>query len=328
MPSESDHRTKYHQLITTEQAHVQDSKHQSRLIHEYDHTIFLGTAYKPGERTSFFQEKLSDEYGQTITSVETLLQAIINQKQQPISWVDMGGGNSIAMRQAACDQYLRDHVQMTSVDLLLPDLTTVFQPDFDYLVKFFPFALQDEAAPTQIQESAETVTLPQKANLITAVESIQYLNDPLTAICNWYNQLADNGWLIIATEHKWSSWIRLNNEEKRSDEPPAQQLVSVLHSAGIPVVTDHDPFHPGENGPRIRNDEWSVMAVQKKPGTHLKLNTYPSRIWVNQHDYKATYYHPTETIFEVTREPRKKARYPLSYYERLNSVFLGRNTLH
>jgi SAM-dependent methyltransferase len=205
----------------------------------------------------------------------------------------MGGGRGLSMRQLATDVAISKHLSMTNVDLFDYGFIGLEPDELTYLENLIPDVTHQLAAPHFILANAETVLLPEPADLITSVQVIQYLNNPLAAISNWYNQLADNGLLIISTEHDWASWIRYQREPGQGDqdEVPTKHLLQTLKMAGVSFATSDDidsasGYRPDPDcNHRIKN-----LVIQKAPNTQLIVNSPLSEVWVNHYDFKAAYY--------------------------------------
>ena len=104
--------------------------------------------------------------------------------------------------------------------------------------------------PTLVQSDNATVKLPKKQDVITAFEAIQYQRDKLGAIVNWYNQLEDDGILILASGGGWTRRIYENGK----DEGLFEEFCEQLRKAGIEVVVDRE-----------------TVVIRRKPGTKLDL---------------------------------------------------------
>jgi len=181
---------------------------------------------------------------------------------------------------------------MTNVDLFNfgPDgLTT---EETDYLEGLAQGMTSPETGPHPITGNVETVKLPGPADIITSIEVMQYLNNPLEALANWYNQLAENGIMIVATEHDWSYSIRYQREpdDNEQDETPTKHVLEALAKADINFAATYES--DGEDGhrPTLDPSSFRIMAVQKKPGTSLIVTRPVTKVLTNPWKYKAAYY--------------------------------------
>jgi len=297
-----------HEALLAEQATVQAKKFQARLLAKYSRYIFPGQSWREPRGSAivdFVRPIIGDAERATLDGV---LEGLSEAKAgEPVKWVDMGGGRALPMRQLGSMPDFKQRLKMTNVDLFNFGLEGVNPDELEYLEGLVPGMTEPEAEPVLITDNVETVQLPEPADIITSVEAMQYLNNPLEAITNWYNQLADNGIMIVATEHDWASWIRYNREPGSSerDETPAKHLLEELSRAGINyAVTDESDWQSGVR-PDVDPNRVRIMAIQKKPGTSLRVTKPVTEVWVNPYNFKAAYYEaPTDgssSTVEVVR---------------------------
>lgn len=282
-----------HDALITEQAAVQAEKFQGRLLAEYSSHIFPGQSWRE-PRGSAVVDFVRPIIGDTerATLYEVLAGLSKAKLGQPVHWVDMGGGRALPMRQLGADLGMRQKLRMTNVDLFSFGLNGIRPDEIEHLEDLAHGMTEPEAEPALITANVETVKLPEPADIITSVEAIQYLNNPLEAMANWYNQLSDNGIMIIATTHDWASWIRYDREPGGSeqDEIPMKHLLEELSRAGINyAVTDESDWESGVR-PRVAPDRVRIMAIQKKPETSLRVTKSVTKVWVNPYNFKAVYY--------------------------------------
>jgi hypothetical protein len=285
--------TPTHEALLAEQATVQAEKFQGRLLAEYSSYFFPGQNWREPHGSAvvdFVRPIIGDAERATLDGV---LQGLCEAKAGgPVNWVDMGGGRALPMRELGSMPEFRQRLKMTNVDLFNFGLEGVKPDEIEYLEGLAPGMTAPSAEPTIITDNVETVKLPEPADIITSVEAMQYLNNPLEAMANWYNQLTDNGIMIVATEHNWASWIRYNREPGSSerDETPAKHLLEELTRAGINyAVTVECDWQSGVR-PDVDPDRVRIIAIQKKPGTSLKITKPVTEVWVNPFNFKAVYY--------------------------------------
>lgn len=282
-----------HDALIAEQATVQAEKFQGRLLSEYSSYIFPGQRWREPRGSAvvdFIRPIIGDAER---ASLDCVLEALSEAKAgEQVNWVDMGGGRALPMRQLGSLPDFKQRIKMTNVDLFNFGLEGLKPDELEYLKGLVPGMTEPEAEPILITDNVETVKLPETADIITSVEVMQYLNNPLEAIANWYNQLADNGIIVVATEHNWTSWIRYNRHSgiNERNETPAKHLLEKLSRAGINyAVTAESDWQSGVR-PDVDPDRVSIMAIQKKPGTSLRVTKPVSEVWVNPYYFKATYY--------------------------------------
>lgn len=289
----SSHEEPRYAALLAEQAAVQAGKFQGRLLDEYSSYIFPGLNWRK-PRGSAVADFVKPVIGSTApATLDGVLAGLGRAKAgAPVHWADMGGGRALPMRQLGRVPGARARLRMTNVDLFDFGLDGLKPDELAYLEGLAPGVTAPESGPALVTGNAETVLLPEPADIITSVELMQYLGSPLEALANWYNQLADNGMLIVATEHDWPSWIRYRREAggREPGETPSRHLLEAFSQAGIRfAVTDEcdseKGFRPDADPGRFR-----VMTVQRKPGTSLTVTQPVTHVWVNPSHYKAAYY--------------------------------------
>ncbi len=276
-------KTSHYASLVREQAEVQCGKQRDRLLNEYDALIVTGQQWErpPQDNVAAFLRPLCLT---TRVSLEGILDGLHSTKGMPVNWVDMGAGHALPMRQLACNPEMRARVSRTAVDLFLLKPEDMERPNANYVEQKYPGILDGRNCPSFLCADVETVVLPQPADVITSIESVQYLNNPLAVISNWYNQLADNGLVIVATNHKWSQWLAYGGGagEESTCEAPAQHLTDALQSANIPFAAN-----PGH---LFGVATYSCMAIQKKPGTQLQLRARVTEVRKSDKGYKRVFY--------------------------------------
>lgn len=295
--------------ILAEQAEVQAEKFQGRTLDEYSAYLF------PGQRWARPRNSPAADFVRPITgdieriTLEAVLAGLQQTMDRKISWVDMGAGRALAMRQLAAQADIGSMVTMTNVDLFHYGLHGLDPYELDYLEGRVPGITDPVTEPTAIRDNAETVDLPEPVDVITSFELMQYLNDPLAAMANWYNQLTDNGLMMVSAEHDWSSWIRYPRKPGTGmgDETPTKHLLEVLSEKDIPfaITADCD----WENGvrPDVDPSSFRNFIVQKKAGTRWEATKPAVKIWKNPFNYKAVYYelanHAADSPIQIVDDP-------------------------
>jgi len=155
-----------------------------------------------------------------------------------------------------------------------------------------PRALRPENKPKLIRSNIEEVILPKKADLMTFVASTFYLDNPLKAICNGYNQLSDYGLLMVMSEEKWSDWIKSDGNVYISDIGPMNRFLEQLGEAKIALAVSGKQIDDS-------NRVFNLMMIEKKPKTKLSLNIDTVDVWNCPNGYKAVYYENSKSIVNV-----------------------------
>jgi len=278
--------------LVAEQEVVQATKFQGRMLDEYSQYIFPGQRWRTprsSEVTDFLRPLCLEER----VSLDDVIQGLsVLKGEELVHWVDMGGGRALPMRQLANDTEISSHLAMTNVDLFDVGLDGLNANELTVLETVKPGMTHEAAAPYFIQADVETVILPEPADLITSIESMQYINNPLAAISNWYNQLADDGLIVISTEHDWTSWMRYRPapNARNNDDTPTRHLLEALKEAGIAYAASGEIDFENGFRPKLDPERVSNLVIKKLPGTKMVVNSPVSEVWVSPHDYKAVYY--------------------------------------
>jgi hypothetical protein len=292
------------EALVAEQARVQSGKFQGRLLGEYEKYLLPGQAWLPprGSEVADFVRPLCGE-NEPIT-LEGIFRGFSDARSgQPINWVDMGGGRALPMRQLGSQGRLPG-LRMTDVDLFDLGLDGLEPDELAYLEGLAPGMTIETANPNLIIGDVGTVRLPFLADVITSVEVVQYLDNPLGALANWYNQLADDGIMLVAAEHTWSEWIR-QRRTTGSSKNIARLLLGELAGANIDFAATDEVGR--RNGTRPERDPglFRTLAVRKRPGTRLRVDWPVCEVYVNPYDFKTVFYEAPDSdtpILEIARE--------------------------
>lgn len=262
--------------LAAQQKEVQKRTHRVRDLDEYNMALFLPSLPRPEQNMSgdssiatFCASLLGGERASLVGLLKGMAKA---HPERPVRWCDMAMGSGVAMRQASRLLELDGtRVERTGVDLEdvgLSGLDRVLKRALD---KEVPGTSSRAAAPHFVAGDMTNVRLPEKQDLITSVEGIQYLADPLRAFANWHNQLEDDGLLLVAIGSpmrvQYPGAPMFSHAERSPRGDMFQQLAE--HGIAYERARDADPrgYRP-EAGP----DDWQVMIIQKKPHTSLQIN--------------------------------------------------------
>jgi hypothetical protein len=221
--------------LLSEQTIVQSSKYWWRDLLEYDG--YVAGEYAPG-LSIFLQETIAPSTDNFWGIIDGVSRKITD---RPIHWVEMAGGLAVAMREVASDfdrTGMLGRLQLTNVDLFHRDFEDL--PEVDrgriYAAVSNTSLHESEYPPKHLLGNAETIKLPEAADIITSIEGIQYFSDPLRAIANWYNQLEDQGIMIAA--RKGSAWSEHITQVGLAHGEPLRTLLSQLEGSGIKFAAD------------------------------------------------------------------------------------------
>jgi hypothetical protein len=287
--------------LIAEQAVAQAEKHQVRLLWEYDSIMFPGQRFVPprGSAVADLVKPLAERDAKPI-SLEGVLEGMSKERAgEPVRWVDMCGGRAMAMRQTASKPHLGQKVRMTSIDLFDDGLSGISDDNIKLFEQVAPGISDPDAAPVFIRDNAETVRLSEPADIITCIEGLQYLNDPLRAMTNWYNQLADGGIMVIATEHRWAAYISYDSDLFDHTTPitPITHLLEDLPKHGINFGATYESDGAKGYRPELEPTDTRTLIIQKKSGTELRLARPLAGGSVGYRSYKETWYEdPTEEL--------------------------------
>jgi SAM-dependent methyltransferase len=313
-------RLKYYSFLHDEQKSTQQNKERARSLGEYNQYLLPGRALG-NDFTTEVEDFLESLYQTRISNLDQLIELLRAKKSQPVEWVDMGGGYATAMREFATSE-IANQVKMTNVDLYDEDAFPLSDLKFDLLQTQHDDIHNPAYKPNFIHGNIETIKLSQPADLITNIEVIQYLNNPLAAICNWYNQLAPGGILLVAAEHRFSNLIRYPNAQFMNDPHPLEQLITALTQHHIQFSVSDGPYKTFR-GPPPQNGHFKLLAIQKKPGTSLFVSGNVMDITQGRGGYKVVFYQRDGELITVTNEDDPRSEISEKYYQILNRVLLG-----
>lgn len=267
---------------------VQADKLTYRTLAEYDDLLF-GNQY-----VSAF---LAAQTG--ARSLEGMLGNAACQSENTFNWVDMCGGYAVAMRQVA-EACKLGNLSMTSVDLVEWSIEEL-EGDKDFREGTLGYELEKpEHAPNSIIDDAETVILPEPANLVTSIMGIQYLDDPLRAIANWYNQLKPGGIAVITSgSYYWSLSISQNGG---GFFQPVKSLIESMTEAGVAFEVAYDESYGPEGRYRLQPVGMvSCVAIKRKQGTSLAVNSKVVEVTTDAYGYgyKDVVYSSSDRPIEV-----------------------------
>lgn len=278
-------------LLVAEQAAVQANKERGRELWQYDRYLFQGSDYLP-PKTSKTIELLG-----AISSGELSISGILEGLQQAnpdeqIRWTDLGGGRAVALRQMAYQYPAR--YDLTNIDLCDHGLDSLPYTRRRELEEKFPGIADPAHQPRFVQDDIQATQLEQPAHLLTSVENVQYLDNPLGFLANTYNQLHEGdentkngGVMVVTAEHRWSDnffYPDLSDKEYDQELHPMKDFCSTLSAAGIRYAVSkgsYNPKYPDKVGPR----EISTLAIQRKAHTALKTDIAPIAIEANEPYY-------------------------------------------
>lgn len=299
-----EHNPTYLEDLMAEQALVQSRKCQTRLLEDYNYRLFPGTRRK--DDTSCAMGDFLEEFtrGGELSVAGILNGMHLAKQRMGIHWADMGGGHGSAMRELGSITSVKHNLQMTNVDLFEYGDELFLPDDLSYLDSLNPGILKPESSPDLLRADIQTVELTTKADFITSIEAIQYLDDPIAALCNWYNNLHDNGVMVVSQDPELAQWIRFDQTtltDENYSQWPTTYLVQELARSAIRFATSKElDWFPGQR--RLNTEDFRTIAIQRKPGTKLVSNASVTNIWVSPNDHKAVYYERTEPLIVVEHQ--------------------------
>lgn len=296
----------YHVLVNQDQKETQTTKTRTRTMSEYNGLIFEHSWDSETDMSEKTDRFIDNYCGFGVKNMEQLIDRVFDLRQRPVIWAEMGGGGAIAMRQIT-SLVGREKLATFNVDLVDFDDKTIDHNALREIAKITPKALRPENKPELIRENIEEVKLPQKVDLITSVASVFYLNNPVEAICNWYNQLSDYGLLVITSEEKWSEWVRFEGSKYFSDSGPLSGFLDQLRNSGIAFATSGDK-------------RFNLMVIEKKPDTKLELQAEVAEIWISPDHRKAVYYKNDGQVISVNNDDGIETKKNQEYYDNISRL--------
>lgn len=278
--------------LKAKQVFVQKDKELARTLHEYDNYIFtpgLDRGHNQAGVKDFLQTLINSAgLAPKRPSLSDLVRALVHSRQRPIQWVDLGGGLGMPMREILrSEDGLRRYLDFKVIDLW--EWTTVPRgrfPIYRSKEELGKNIFDPQFNPAFIEARIESAQVATPPDLVTAVESIQYIDKKLELIVNWYNQLADQGMLVIA-KSEWPTWVRNEGSVFLSKNTVFIDFLRILRAAGIKVAISKSEKSDPDYMAR-------TVLIVKKPGTMLKFNISLVNVWENSSGYLASYYpdHP------------------------------------
>lgn len=288
--------------LLKEQSIVQNDKNNNRLLRQYNGYIFLGARFSKGTNTSEVEEFVKENINKSVSNIEGLLTAMNKNLKRRVNWTDMGGGFGLAQRQALIDDKLRKSVNTVNVDIFRREMNELKPEDVDYLKDRFPSILDPEKDPIFIQADVETVKLKEPADLLTSVEVVQYLDNPLRTLVNWYNQLSPEGLMVVSAEHTWSDWIRYEDTVVLGGDNPLKLFFDQLEKNGIPFSFSQECYERRRSVQRRNNGRFCNLVIKKMPNTEINLLAEVTDIWTNPHSYKVVFYEKDTDVISVSHK--------------------------
>lgn len=260
----------HHTRLTQEQAEIQASKCQERLLEDYeDDYLFLANPATSGSSavTDFLRARSAEH----IPDIYHLLRGIgAGARDVPLHWVDVGGGRMLAQREL---MHKFDHadIALSTVDLFDHGLDGL-----DFIHKDELAHLFSDHAPTLIQDDATHAQFPRAANLVTAIELFEYLDDPLAVLANLYNQTSPGGIVVIGTAYDWSRSILRKRADGQviRDNPsrmPAAELLRTFREHDIAFAATREVDIAQGQRPHLRDEAYQVLAIEKRANTRLAI---------------------------------------------------------
>jgi hypothetical protein len=290
--------------LRAKQEIVQAKKARNRSLTEYDTYVFGSRWIYQNRREPLKAEKETDlnpvakllfpmliQAGlvHETPSLYGILRALHATRDRSITWIDLGGGVGVAQRKVA----ERERGKTKTINMINIDITDAENDPVEH--KYFDDTKKREGQnifdpqfrPTLIHDDIVKAQAPVMPDLVTSIESIQYVERKLELIVNWYNQLADHGLLIISTESPaWGSWVRDQGNSIMGEDRVFTNFVNALKAARIKCAATK--IHDHEEG----YNSTSTLLIVKKPGTQLKLTVDLVSTWENPYNYIASYYTP------------------------------------
>lgn len=236
------------------------------------------------------------------TLLVRVLRRLTDRQKEPVHWADFGGGFGVAQREYRFAIDSTASVRTTNVDILTHDTVVELAairkkygsdtPKYQKLQKLLVGKHASRYAPEFLRANMETVTLPEKADLITSLESIQYVLDPLRAITNMYENLKPGGIMAIMCMNGLDEAMQYSH----SSRALMKDFTKGLRDAGVAHA-----YH----GISAWFAKYRVYAVVKKPHTTMVQLTS-----VESHSMDTMKQHNRRIIYEKPFDRRPIAIVP------------------
>lgn len=292
---------------------------QNRLIHHQDSPIEDNPKVRdrdlqiyadmlvgePGYRKRYdaFYDELHDFFrlrNKDLSSLETeshflnFLNDLKKSNNNSFIWVDFGGGLGLAQRELKVK--FSSHSQNSRLVLFdgIDWMSHKSSSVSEMISYIHPELLLDSAAPEIIVGDFERPVLDFSPQLITAIEAFQYSRDKMRTFVNWYNLLADNGFLFIVSEGRIALDMR-TEDQGLTPHSLTRELISQLRSLGIKVKVRYFESLGDSQEPEIE-----AIMIQKKPGSRLSLRSRVIDVFTNAYKYEIPTY---SKDFDLKLEP-------------------------
>jgi hypothetical protein len=269
------------QALASEQRWDQCNKRQHRRIDEYERLIYSGFSKSAlaREMRKLTGEKDEDKKPSLINIVEALAE-----KFGECRWLDIGCGFSLPQREfkyRGLDE--RRGIQLVSLDLIDWSLHPSFIRQKE-TYSAFKHLMDRKLKPQLILSPAASFRSRKPFHLITGVETFQYQDDQLKTLCHLYNQLADEGYLLVSSgEGRWATNLRSEEDlfaEKMALDLGQQLRTSNVEWYGAQLLKEDS---------RSLADHFSVL-FKKSPKTRIFPQAQLSRVRKQDNGYKVSEY--------------------------------------
>lgn len=285
---------------------VQFDKERARVLSRYDWLLFRRTEawfreYVNDDIIGHYEQilsaaKISDEIAGKPPSLLYYLQAVAQIRKRNVIWVDLGGGIGLPMRQISHDHAeLASKLKMINVDLFdwqsRSDAVELLEHVFRRVV---PTVLEDVHAPELVVDDLTIATFGGKADLITSIESIQYVENKLKAVVNAYNQLEDGGILMVYSSAPFGLLVETQINDSKQRFETVERFFEILAANGISVL----------RSPQHREEDFlsaDIIALIRKPGTKLDLLSKLDHSELIDNGYVKSFYTPSNKPIRVIK---------------------------
>lgn len=280
-------------LLSQRKVQVGGKKELGRTLAEYNEYIYQLDEWRElslnNDEGSIFS--LKDIFQRSNNLVE-LIKLFGMMKQKPVNWADFGSGLAVPMREFAMYGLVPPaNLRMTAVDLFdWEHQADVATKKFIAQIKTYAKAVvgkdifKSRFRPNLIEVDATKVSFADstRPDIITSIESIQYIPDKVAYIVNAYNQLADEGILVISARHFWPTSIRVVGTIHEGREI-FLDFLGVLKNSNIPFLLSGND----RNAPLSRS---RVLVLQRRAGTVLNFKREFVHVSENEFGYAVSFY--------------------------------------
>jgi hypothetical protein len=212
-----------------------------------------------------FSGKPPVEYENLARAFNDLIRNLMNAKNGPVHYADYGGHLGIPLRhlkRLAKQGIIGNGIQTTLIDLF--DWSLVAGAKLEKKVQDLlgEWVFDPEFQPNLLlADATKQVNIDPPIDFATAFSTLQFMEDKLAALIHMYNQLSDQGIMVVANDDPIGRLVTDSGGDERSHL--LGSFLRALGTHGISVALTR-----WEGDPTVDNTR--AFLIQKRPGTSLR----------------------------------------------------------